>query len=636
MDDQIKIEKLKEILLEQVLIEPQHVNLRHTDISEHFKMYSLRKYDDINTSVSGGKYGQVLPVLEKLKSKFGNKESFIENYENKKYYYFTDNFTFLSERFKYLHQDYEPSKIKKTVNKKLEEWKTLADQCGLDLNKHFEEIKKQSEVFNKIDDLFTMYQQAEMLLPTFKTIMNDLDNAKTYLALYPESTDNFEQEKEVLINLFLEKINNPDLLLFLDDNSTFQKFMESRGIFDAANIISKEFNHIYQVIMDSEKIEPLSMGEKFIRANKENTNKIENFISNKIELEDFENTEHKFMLDLGTSGKYNKVFYFPDHSLVIKDNKGVFHLAKDSIEGIDYTITIFDEYIDLLLKKKPFIANAFKDRLSKNYFDVNNAFIAINTFLNNESILKSSGFDIIDNLNKWYSFSSFETLDDKMNKNILDHKIKQYAHSITSSKYKHLYDENTYEIFGEIYNLKADTHTLQEMIGKKLAAYKTPEEFNKSLQSLLNGLNGFNMEAVQQKASNLNVNIISNEKNTLILEIKTFEQSSLLGSPSWCISRNPTYYDSYTENNNKQYFIYQFDKESTNIESMIGLTLKKDGMFMTSHLKNDDSYPENKISHLQLDIIKKSLKDFPNLNQSIKDDLVENSPSKKKKVLRLD
>lgn len=53
-----------------------------------------------------------------------------------------------------------------------------------------------------------------------------------------------------------------------------------------------------------------------------------------------------------------------------------------------------------------------------------------------------------------------------MHKLIREHKIKKFAESIVSSKYKHLYNKESYKLFQELYDLSIDTKTLQEMIGK--------------------------------------------------------------------------------------------------------------------------------------------------------------------------
>ena len=98
-------------------------------------------------------------------------------------------------------------------------------------------------------------------------------------------------------------------------------------------------------------------------------------------------------------------------------------------------------------------------------------------------------------------------------------------------------------------------------IGKKLAAYKTPEEFNFALSRLVETYNSFNLEAIKAKADGVGAKTVFENDGILILQIDNFNQSKSLGSSSWCISRDPHYFSSYTENDNKQYFIYNFNKD---------------------------------------------------------------------------
>jgi hypothetical protein len=160
------------------------------------------------------------------------------------------------------------------------------------------------------------------------------------------------------------------------------------------------------------------------------------------------------------------------------------------------------------------------------------------------------------------------------------------------------------------------------MIGKKLAAYKSPDEFNNALNMLLNTINQFNDEAINIKAFNTNANIIIKNDEYTIIEISDFNQSKNLGSSSWCISRDEHYFNSYTKNLNHQYFIFDFNKQSTDNECMIGLTLKEDGSYYTAHAKNDTHIKESsKIKNIQMNIISQQIKDYPNLNELLKDQL---------------
>lgn len=218
--------------------------------------------------------------------------------------------------------------------------------------------------------------------------------------------------------------------------------------------------------------------------------------------------------------------------------------------------------------------------------------VSIDTYFKNENILKSLKFDFIDACKK---LSSFEKIDDKMNKLIREHKIKKYAESIVSVKYKHLYNDQSYKLFKELYDLGIDLKIVQELIGKKLAVAETETMFNDNIKSLINSFNDFDIESIKIKAVSNKVKVISDVDNILIMEIENFEQSKKLGSGSWCISRNKTYFEQYTEKGAKQYFIYDFNQTSKSVKSLMGVTLTKINTVKAAHNKSDSQIKDRKI-----------------------------------------
>lgn len=186
------------------------------------------------------------------------------------------------------------------------------------------------------------------------------------------------------------------------------------------------------------------------------------------------------------------------------------------------------------------------------------------------------------------SYKSLELLDDYLHKVVKDHKVKQYAHSISSNKYEHLYDERTYKIIEDIYDFKIQREDLQNYIGKKIAAYKTPEEFNEALKSFYNSFNEFNHQSIIKKANYHNARILIEDEDLVVLEIKSFGESKIFGSSSWCISRDASYFDSYISEDNQQYIVFDFSKESDDIASMIGITLDSNGNYSAAHYKDDE------------------------------------------------
>jgi len=53
--------------------------------------------------------------------------------------------------------------------------------------------------------------------------------------------------------------------------------------------------------------------------------------------------------------------------------------------------------------------------------------------------------------------------------------------------------------------------------------------------------------------------------------------------------RDTCYFDEYVRNGSRQFFIYDFTKKEVDNDSMIGITLDKDGYNLFQHLKDDTS-----------------------------------------------
>lgn len=169
-----------------------------------------------------------------------------------------------------------------------------------------------------------------------------------------------------------------------------------------------------------------------------------------------------------------------------------------------------------------------------------------------------------------------------------------------------------------MYDLKIPASELQESLGKKLAAFKSSEDFNKALKQLYSIHNGFNSESVINKANAVNAEVIKNDDNMVIIKIENFQQSSATGSSSWCIVRDEVHFKSYKEDSH-QYFIYDFNKDPVENNSIVGITLNKDGTHSAAHFKNDDQlYDNDEFKKLQLEIVKHDFKSYPVLNKKFK------------------
>jgi hypothetical protein len=295
---------------------------------------------------------------------------------------------------------------------------------------------------------------------------------------------------------------------------------------------------------------------------------------------------------------------FEDGSVVVK-KKGYtdFQYSPSSFSGEDLIIDGCVDDINHMLRKNPSVNKAVKILMnnikSRNPTALHTVFnllrglkLGLKSYFDNENILKSHSFDLINELK---TSQSFENFDDKIHKIIRKHKIDQYAMSIVSNKYKNLYSDKTLEIMTELYDLGISTHILQDMIGKKMASIKNTRTLNAALRSLLNSLNGFQIENVKMKAAANNAKTLFSSDDYLILEIDNFKQSKALGSPSWCISRDDYHFENYLEGGNFQIFAYDFTLTAKDNKSMVGVTLTRKMKVHAAHSKNDSELRDKAI-----------------------------------------
>lgn len=330
------------------------------------------------------------------------------------------------------------------------------------------------------------------------------------------------------------------------------------------------------------------------------------------------------------NSQISQINIFQDNSMAIKKSSGDWininskELKDSFIENFMYK-ELFNK-----LKRSPTIAKMFVNKLKEDFYECSHAFVAASTYLEHEAILKSKDYNLLEEIED----NLFEHFDDSMNAFVRNHKINQYGLSISSKKYQHLYNDESFKVLELLYDLKVPASELQETLGKKLAAFKSSEDFNKSLKQLYAIHNGFNSESVIKKANAVNAEVIKNDDNMVIIKIENFQQSSATGSSSWCIVRDEVHFKSYKEDAH-QYFIYDFNKDPVENNSIVGITLQKDGTHSAAHFKNDDQlYDNEEFKKLQLEIVKHDLKSYPTLNKTLQNNLDNSTELKKHGLLK--
>jgi hypothetical protein len=313
-------------------------------------------------------------------------------------------------------------------------------------------------------------------------------------------------------------------------------------------------------------------------------------------------------IKLEDNQKVQAYIVFKDNSIAVK-TKGQFS-AINTMSDLDNTFMgLKESIVAYKLKKRPQIAKLFIE-LARESIHFDKCMIAIDTFINNEQILKNMKMDLNIFTNK-----SFEVIDDHMNSLVNEHKTNQYANSILSNKNKHLLTPVSIASFKLLREMNVTEQELQKAVGKKMAAIKTSEDLESYLVKVLGQYTGFSHEAVSSKLERASIKPVYDNGDVLVFPVTEYKHSKELGSPSWCIVREESYFKTYTDYNQKQYFMYDFSKNEKDNDSLIGFTLTKDGNFHTQHLRDDDYLSvDEKLQHIA-DTIMFNHKDEFNLSE---------------------
>lgn len=435
--------------------------------------------------------------------------------------------------------------------------------------------KKAIEQYKKIESSQTELEELE------KDIIK---NIRLISGLRSENVINNLKEKSEYADTRIEKMNIKANKISKINTKLQNRLSEIKNI---RNDFKITLLNLYKIYNEFEENNKRKLCDAEVFCNGKNNNILSGFISDKIE------KEAKWEFTKGQ--KFEEVIFFSDKSIAFKVNNEYKTVSpiKDNYNKIANEIN--ECVIDYILRKKPNYIPIVKELYREDFKNISHIKTMCDTFLNNEQILKNSDFDFKKEINKIlvehkHHYKKTEKLDDLMNKIIESQKIKNYANSILSNKYKDLIDDNSISLFKELFDLKISKNILQDYIGKKLASFKSNEDLNTALSSFIDKINNFDIDAIKTKIgnSNSNVRIVLEKENKLIIEVGDYSSCKSFGSTSWCIVRDESYFQSYTKEDAKQYILFDFEKNSKDIYSMIGFTLLINGELETVHAKNDN------------------------------------------------
>ncbi len=363
---------------------------------------------------------------------------------------------------------------------------------------------------------------------------------------------------------------------------------------DKLEKLEEEIDNIKEYLQKYDKNILISMAEKFCLYKNNNTNSPSDFLKIK-ELEEY--IDVRIILK-GQPMPDNILFKDGSYGYV---EKGEYKHTIKSDTFRNLKNDLFKSSIGYLLRKKPKISEYFKTFVEDE--PVNLIISVLDTYQKYSDVILKDNLDILKIKDK-----SLEVIDDTFNHIILNHKINQYTKSILSKKYEHLMSDESDKIFKSLYEMGINKNTLQDYIGKKLASIKNSNDFFDYITKVKNHFSGFNEEILSMKLKSSEITPCYDKDGIVIFNVDTFEESKKLGSVSWCICRNENYFDQYKGDDNKQYFMYDFNKKEEDEYSMIGFTVNKNGSLYVSHLKNDDSFDfEVEYKDLYLEVLKNNM-----------------------------
>jgi hypothetical protein len=202
-----------------------------------------------------------------------------------------------------------------------------------------------------------------------------------------------------------------------------------------------------------------------------------------------------------------------------------------------------------------------------------------------------------------------EELIDGIDLIIYRNKVKKYAHSFLRS-YKNLLNEDSFRLFSRIYDGDYDRSFVQKRI-RKIASFKDSDDLTNALTKIIESEHSVDYIKHKIEENNLNADIIYSDEEKIILDIKDFKASQILGSSQWCISNQESFFEDYINGSSlalyapeneddlwnsergNQIFCFNFNLDASDPEFATGLTISNSGTLYAAHDNDDNSIIED-------------------------------------------
>lgn len=482
----------------------------------------------------------------------------------------------------YLSFDHESGVLDKSfINGQMslyKEWLDFANSHDVHSNENFDELKQ------GLTDIAIFFKKAGMIVKDLGSTVHEMKQNRRNTPYVKALIDDFKE-------FFDENAGKPHNFMF-NINQNLTKYQNT------FLTMKTDIDLLKEKLLKRTPETLKTMANKFCDSQLLTNTDVSNFLKSK----DFDDAIETRVQLKGQSRPDSILFRDGSYAYV---EAGQYQHTTSQYDYYNHVDELQSSAIGHLLRKKPKVAEFFKRFLE----DRENAVKIIpvmDTYQHYNDVITRSGINVLQ-----MTYKSLEAVDDSINDVVLQHKLKQYINSILSKKYEHLLTPEATSVFKILHESGVTKQALQDYVGKKIAALKTPEQFLEYVTKVKSHFSGFTHNALSAKLEGNGITPCVDKDGVVIFHVENFELSKKLGSASWCISRTASYFDDYTEQGARQYFMYDFNEDESGKNSMIGFTIRLDGSISASHLKNDDSFNfDSKYKDRHLEVLKNDFNVF--------------------------
>lgn len=240
------------------------------------------------------------------------------------------------------------------------------------------------------------------------------------------------------------------------------------------------------------------------------------------------------------------------------------------------------------------------NKLIENGIDKKEVLEAFDNYDKNKLLYKNHKIYFQDFFKKSFEHNNFEKFRDKMYEADLIQRQKRILRRLKSNR--DLVNEKTKEIALELAEEGLDYEFIGDVIGNKIASVFDSISLNQILQDQLDNVRGhWNIKNVKNKVSKYNTEIVSEKDNKLVVKVKDFNSSANLGTKNWCLVRNKSDFEEYTNGQDgyqELYFVYDFNKSSEDNSSLIAVLTKPNGSVSEVYNRKDDKINNKNVNEI--------------------------------------